>query len=77
MSKRRKAKGPPPCSIVGEIVDDGMDMFIVFDGKKIAKRGHPGTPQARTWVPLEPGYTVLDGPDLSYSEVAYTPPELQ
>jgi hypothetical protein len=28
---------------------------------KIAKRGHPGTPQAKTWVSLEPGWTVRDG----------------
>ena len=26
----------------------------------IAKRGQPNTPQAGTWVPLEPGYRVLD-----------------
>jgi hypothetical protein len=36
------------------------DMFIVFDGKRIAKRGRPGTKQAGTWVPLEPGYMVRD-----------------
>ena len=26
----------------------------------IAKRGQPNTPQAGTWVSLEPGYRVLD-----------------
>jgi hypothetical protein len=34
-----------------------------LDGKVIAKRGHPGTPQAGTWISLEPGYTVLNSPD--------------
>jgi hypothetical protein len=34
------------------------DIFIVYDGKRIAKRGHPGTPQAGTWVSIEPGYRV-------------------
>jgi hypothetical protein len=28
-----------------------------------AKRGYLGTPEAKTWVSLEPGYTVLDGVD--------------
>jgi hypothetical protein len=47
----------PECIMKG----DGRDMFIIFNGVKIAKRGHPGTPKAKTWISLEPGYTVLDG----------------
>ena len=42
------------CSVERE----GHDLFVVFDGKRIAKRGQPGTPQAGTWVSLEPGYVV-------------------
>jgi hypothetical protein len=42
----------------------GDDLFIVFNGVRIAKRGYPGTPQAKTWVSIEPGCRVLDGPDL-------------
>jgi hypothetical protein len=42
---------------------DENDIFIRLDGKIIAKRGHRNTPQAGTWVSLEPGYTVLDSPD--------------
>src|SRR5215469_14477783 len=34
-----------------------------WDGNRIAKRGHPGTPQAATWIPLEPGYSVSDDED--------------
>jgi hypothetical protein len=34
--------------------------FITADGVKIARRGDPGTPQARTWVSLEPGWIVCD-----------------
>ena len=41
----------------------GDDLFIVFNRVRIAKRGYPDTPQAKTWVPLEPGWRVLDGPD--------------
>ena len=39
------------------------DIFVLADGVKIAKLGDPGTPQAGTWIPLEPGWTVRDGPD--------------
>jgi hypothetical protein len=35
----------------------------VIDEVKIAMRGEPGSPQAKTWVSLEPGYTVLDTDD--------------
>jgi hypothetical protein len=50
---------------------DRQDMVIIADGVRIAKRGHPGTPQARTWVSLEPGWSVLDGPGLRYLEIKY------
>jgi hypothetical protein len=43
-----------------EIVRDGDDLFIVADGVRIAKRGRPGSAQAKTWVSLEPGWRVLD-----------------
>jgi hypothetical protein len=43
-----------------EIKSDGQDMFVIVDGVKIAKRGHPGTPQAKTWISLQPGWVVFD-----------------
>jgi hypothetical protein len=42
------------------MVSDGHDVFVVVDGVRVAKRGRPGTAQARTWVSLEPGWRVLD-----------------
>jgi hypothetical protein len=36
------------------------DMFVVVDGVRIARRGYPGTPQAGSWVSLEPGWEVVD-----------------
>ena len=39
---------------------NGDDIFIICDGVKIAKRGQPNSPQAKTWVSLEPGWEVLD-----------------
>jgi len=41
------------------------DIFIVYNGVRIAKRGNPDTPQARTWLSLEPGFTVLNNFDLT------------
>jgi hypothetical protein len=42
------------------IESDGTDVFVIYDGKRIAKRGHPDTPQTGTWVSIERGYTVRD-----------------
>jgi hypothetical protein len=39
------------------------EVYVVFDGKRIAKR--TGTAYAGTWVSIEPGFEVLvDGGDL-------------
>jgi hypothetical protein len=46
-----------------EATDD--DIFVLLDGVRIAKRGYPNTPEARTWVSLGPGYTVRDNADLT------------
>ena len=56
--KRMKMKNPnaPPCAMI----QDGEDLFIEFKGVRIAKRGQPGTPQAKTWISLWPGYRVSD-----------------
>jgi hypothetical protein len=34
-----------------------------IDGVRIAQRGLPGSPQAKTWVSLEPGWKVTDVKD--------------
>jgi hypothetical protein len=50
----------------------GNDIFVVADGVKIAKRGHPGTLlQKGTWISLEPGWTVLDAGDGTEIEISY------
>jgi hypothetical protein len=53
------------------LMKDGNDLFLVIDGVKIAKRGHPGTPHAMTWISLEPGYSVITTADQSAIEVTY------
>ena|SRR6516165_8825142 len=41
--------------------ETGQDeLYFVRDGQRIGKRGHPGTPQARTWIPLVEDVSYLD-----------------
>jgi len=54
-----------------KIVFDGDEAFVIADGKRIARRGSPGTRHANTWIPLEPGYTVRDCDDGEAIEVEY------
>ena len=44
---------------------DGSDMFVIRDGVKIAKRG------VGTWIPLEPGWEVVDCPGEDAIELIY------
>ena len=53
----------------------GDDLFVIFDGERIARRGRPGTPEAKTWVPLIPGFTVEDGEDLNSIAITYHDPQ--
>jgi len=38
---------------------------------KIARRGYPGTPQAGTWVSLEPGWEVVGPEGLERIGISY------
>jgi hypothetical protein len=53
---------PSPDAPDAFMENDGADIFIVVDERRIAKRGRPGTPQAGTWVSLEPGWRVYSTP---------------
>src|SRR5215472_2396531 len=46
------------CMSEASIETDGTDAFVVYHGVRIAKRGQPNTPQAGTWVSLEPRFRV-------------------
>ena len=48
-----------PLPPIVEVMSDGENIFVVADSG-LAKRGGPGTPQAKTWVSLEPGWKVFD-----------------
>jgi len=51
--------------------DGPTDLYLVFDGKRIAKRGKAGTLHAMTWISLEPGVVVRDVP-MSESESGWS-----
>lgn len=59
-----------------EIVLDGIEIFVVLDGRRIAKRGDPDRPQSATWVALEPGWAVR-GRGVEKIEITYEPPAAQ
>src|SRR5215472_17029956 len=40
--------------------DRATDIYLIFDGRRIAKRGKPGTLHAMTSISLEPGLVVRD-----------------
>ncbi|MCC6888513.1 MAG: hypothetical protein IT536_08275 [Hyphomicrobiales bacterium] len=75
MSKSNKGRQRKASHV--QMICDGKDMYVVIDGVKIAKRGHKGTPQAKTWVSLEPGWSVIDTKDGTGIEVAYEDVPLQ
>jgi hypothetical protein len=43
-----------------KITKSSKDVFVEVDGIRVARRGYPGSPEARTWVSVEPGWQVLD-----------------
>jgi hypothetical protein len=45
---------------------DGRDLYLIVNGVKIAKRGHPNTPEARTWVSFDPRFEAHGEYDWSY-----------
>jgi hypothetical protein len=42
--------------------DGATDMYVVFGGRRIAKRGKPGTLHAMTWISPKPEVVVRDVP---------------
>jgi|tagenome__1003787_1003787.scaffolds.fasta_scaffold16628213_1 hypothetical protein len=63
MPKRKQAKVKMECT--------GDDIFVVFNGARIAKRGYPETPQAKTGCRLSPaGECWMGGTALISSSMA-------
>jgi hypothetical protein len=70
---RSKHKRDPELMI--EFVEENGEpaIYVEVDGKRIAKRGHPDSPHARTWISLEPGWVVRDCDYPNGIEVEYLP----
>jgi hypothetical protein len=47
-----------------EIKEIGDEVFVMMDGVKIAMRAGPDSTRAGTWMPIEPGWTVLELDDV-------------
>jgi hypothetical protein len=56
-----------------QLVSDGKDLYVYCDDLRVAKRGHPNTPQANTWITLISGYTITSSDDYSTIEVKINP----
>ena len=67
MTKGLDEETPPKLTML----NDGKDTFVVVDGVRIAKRGHPGTAQAGTWISSESGWAVGFNEDQSQLWVRY------
>ena len=39
---------------------DGTNLFFLVNGERIAKRGHPRTPEAGKWLPLRDDAAVAE-----------------
>ena len=55
-----------------KVVREGKDLFVEVDGIRIARRGCHDSPQAGTWISLEPGWEVFDGKDFGSITVKHT-----
>jgi predicted peroxiredoxin len=62
---KKKRTRQPAAHMLAVADGDDVNLFVVFDGKRIAKRGDPDSPQAKTWVSLEPGFVVRDNADMT------------
>jgi hypothetical protein len=51
--------------------DESGDVFVLVDGLKIPKRGLTDTPHAKSWIMLEPAWTVRDVGGGKAIEVSY------
>jgi hypothetical protein len=55
----------------------GSDVFVEYKGLRIAKRGHPDTEHAGTWISLEPGYVVYSDENHDHITIEYNGVKVQ
>jgi hypothetical protein len=69
MKRKRKLMKTIPIAPGVVMRNDGRDLFIVINGVKVAKRGRPNSPEARTWIALDPRFKAY-GDDWSFEKGA-------
>ena len=59
MSKRKRKDD---LELMIRVVEENgrPEMYVTLEGRRIAKRGHPDTPHAMTWISLDPEWVVRD-----------------
>jgi len=70
---KRKRRHDPDLHIICVEEDGEPAIYVTVDGRRIAKRGAPDSPHARTWISLEPGWVVRDHDYPNGIEVEYVP----
>jgi hypothetical protein len=74
MKKRRRHKQPVPEAHIMVVEENGEPaIYIEVGGHRIAKRGYPGTPQAMSWISLDPEWAVRDHNYPHGIEIEYVP----
>ena len=63
---RKSSLSKPREKLMFTIGHDGKKLYIEIRGKRIT-----GTPQAKTWVSLEPGWRVFDNADRNKLTIEY------
>jgi hypothetical protein len=54
-----------------KVIKDGNNFFVEVDGVRIAQRGFPDSPQAGTWISIEPGWEVVGSEDPDTIAIRY------
>jgi hypothetical protein len=57
--------------VIAEVSEGIVVMKEEGDLLEIVQRSHPGTPQAGTWVVIEPGWEVVAGGDLRTMAISH------
>jgi hypothetical protein len=57
---RRKRKQNPELTMIVREENGEPVIYIEHEGVRIAKRGKPGTPYYKQWIPLQLGWVIRD-----------------
>jgi hypothetical protein len=55
---------------------DGYDVWISYNGRRIAKHVPDAAPAHMKWITLEPGWHVVSSEDYEHTDISYSPVRL-